>query len=81
MGISDITVLLNAFYATTGLVTFHGDDLLWGFGSTPTDYDRGELVRTLMAVARHYRGPTASAGRSAPDGARGWPSAATSAVC
>ena len=49
MGMSDITVLLNAIHATTGLVTFHGDDVLWGFGRTPTDYDRGELVRTLLA--------------------------------
>ena len=48
MGISDITVLLNAFYAATGLVTFHGNDLLWGFGRHPTDYDRDAFVRTLM---------------------------------
>lgn len=31
-GTSDITVLLNAMYAHTGLVTYHGIDYLWGFG-------------------------------------------------
>jgi len=48
MGISDITVLLNAFYAATELVTFHGNDLLWGLGRHPADYDRNALVRTLV---------------------------------
>jgi muramoyltetrapeptide carboxypeptidase len=48
MGISDITVLLNAIHATTRLVTFHGNDLMWGFGRNPTDYDRSAFVRTLM---------------------------------
>jgi muramoyltetrapeptide carboxypeptidase len=47
-GISDITVLLNAIYTKTGLVTFHGNDLLWGFGRNPTPYDRSEFVRQLM---------------------------------
>jgi len=48
MGISDITVLLNAIYSKTGLVTFHGNDLLWGFGRNPTDYDRSAFSRSLM---------------------------------
>ena len=48
MGISDITVLLNAIHAATGLVTFHGNDLLWGLGRHPADYDRNALVRTLV---------------------------------
>ena len=48
MGISDITVLLNAIHAATGLVTFHGNDLLWGFGRNPTGYDRRAFVRSLM---------------------------------
>ena len=47
MGLSDITVLLNAIYAATGLVTFHGNDLLWGFGRNPTDYDRNAILQTL----------------------------------
>jgi muramoyltetrapeptide carboxypeptidase len=48
LGISDITVLLNAIHAQTGLVTFHGNDLLWGFGREPAEYDLREFVRTLM---------------------------------
>lgn len=48
LGISDITVLLNALYARVGLVTFHGNDVMWGFGRTPTQYDRQEFVARLM---------------------------------
>lgn len=40
MGLSDITVLLNAIYQKTGLVTFHGGDLLWSFGNDLPDYER-----------------------------------------
>ncbi|MBG0785596.1 MAG: LD-carboxypeptidase [Anaerolineaceae bacterium] len=48
MGISDITVLLNAVWKQTGLVTFHGNDLLWGFGDNPTQYDKTEFTRVLV---------------------------------
>ena len=48
LGISDITVLLNAIYHKTGLVTFHGNDVLWGFGQTMTEYDRAEFERILI---------------------------------
>jgi len=48
LGISDITVLLNAIYAKTGLVTFHGNDVMWGFGRDPTPYDVQEFVSRLM---------------------------------
>ncbi len=48
LGISDITVLLNAIHARTGLVTFHGNDLLWGFGRDPAPYDREEFMACLM---------------------------------
>jgi muramoyltetrapeptide carboxypeptidase len=48
LGISDITVLLNAIHHKTGLVTFHGDDVMWGFGRHPTDYDRQEFIARLM---------------------------------
>jgi muramoyltetrapeptide carboxypeptidase len=48
LGISDITVLLNAIHHKTGLVTFHGNDLLWGFGRNPTLYDRQEFIAGLM---------------------------------
>ncbi len=48
LGISDITVLLNAIHRKTGLVTFHGDDVMWGFGRRPADYDRQEFIARLM---------------------------------
>jgi muramoyltetrapeptide carboxypeptidase len=48
LGISDITVLLNAIYAKTGLVTFHGNDVMWGFGRYPTDYDQQEFLDRLV---------------------------------
>ncbi len=48
LGISDITVLLNAIHHKTGLVTFHGNDVLWGFGRDPTDYDRQEFLACLV---------------------------------
>ena len=48
LGISDITVLLNAITRRTGLITFHGNDVLWGFGRTPTPYDRDEFVARLV---------------------------------
>lgn len=48
LGLSDITVLINAIYAKTGLVTFHGNDILWGFGNDLADYERDEFVRVLM---------------------------------
>ncbi len=48
LGISDITVLLNAIYQKTGLVTFHGNDILWGFGRHTTAYDIAEFDRVLI---------------------------------
>ncbi len=48
LGISDITVLLNAIYQKTGLVTFHGNDVMWGFGAEHTDYDEQEFVDRLV---------------------------------
>ncbi len=45
LGISDITVLLNAIYKETGLITFHGNDVMWGFG---TDYDKQEFKDRLI---------------------------------
>ena len=49
MGLSDITVLLNAIHQQTGLVTFHGNDILWGFGNNLDEYERAEFQRTLVA--------------------------------
>lgn len=48
LGISDITVLLNAIHARTGLVTFHGDDVMWGFGRDPSPYTVREFVGRLV---------------------------------
>lgn len=44
LGISDITVLLNAIYAETGLITFHGNDVMWGFGRELKPYDKQEFI-------------------------------------
>lgn len=48
LGISDITVLLNAITHTTDLITFHGNDVMWGFGRQPTLYDVDEFKRCLV---------------------------------
>jgi muramoyltetrapeptide carboxypeptidase len=48
LGISDITVLLNAIYAKTGLITFHGNDVAWGFGSELMSYDKQEFIQRLF---------------------------------
>ena len=49
LGISDISVLLNAINRKTGLVTFHGTDLLWGFGNNLQAYERDAFLHTLVA--------------------------------
>ena len=48
LGISDITVLLNAINTKTSLITFHGNDVKYGFGRNPTEYDKTEFIRVLM---------------------------------
>lgn len=48
MGLSDITVLLNAIYHQTGLITFHGADMIWGFGRNATAYDEQEFRAILL---------------------------------
>ncbi len=47
-GISDITVLLNTIHGQTGLVTFHGNDIMFGFGRNPTEYDVNEFTGRVM---------------------------------
>lgn len=47
-GISDATVLLNGIYAKTNLVTFHGNDVIWGFGRDQARYELDETKRILM---------------------------------
>lgn len=48
LGMSDITVLLNAIHHKTGVVTFHGNDVMWGFGRNHTSYDRQEFIERLI---------------------------------
>jgi muramoyltetrapeptide carboxypeptidase len=48
LGISDITALLNGIYTKTGMITFHGNDVMWGFGRDYTDYDRTEFLDRLV---------------------------------
>lgn len=46
-GISDITVLLNAIHSRTGMPTFHGSDVMWGFGK-PAQYETDSFISVLM---------------------------------
>ncbi len=48
LGISDITVLLNAIHHKAGLITFHGNDVMWGFGRNPTLYDEQEFITRFI---------------------------------
>lgn len=48
LGLSDISVLLNTIYQQTGLVTFYGNTLIWGFGRMPTAYDKQEFMARLV---------------------------------
>ncbi len=47
-GISDGTTLLNAIFAKTGLVTYHGPDLLWMFGRKITAPYRQNFLETFF---------------------------------
>ena len=47
-GISDGTTLLNAIFSRTGLVTYHGPDLLWTFGRKITEPYRQNFIRTFF---------------------------------
>ncbi len=38
LGMSDITILLNAIHVKTGLVTFHGPSTAWGINCSPWGY-------------------------------------------
>lgn len=58
LGISDISVLLNAIHVKTGLVTFHGPYVLFGICEM-TDYNREYFRKALMqsdpiGVVREY---------------------------
>ncbi|MFX1470803.1 MAG: LD-carboxypeptidase [Promethearchaeota archaeon] len=47
-GISDGTTLLNAIFSKTGLVTYHGPDLLWTFGFEITPSIKDNIVKTFF---------------------------------
>ena len=48
MGFSDITILLNAIFAKTGVVTFHGHTAIFYLGLNPTSYDRQAILDRLV---------------------------------
>lgn len=47
-GISDGTTLLNAIFAKTGLITYHGPDLLWTFGNEISSLFQENFIKTLF---------------------------------
>jgi muramoyltetrapeptide carboxypeptidase len=47
-GISDGTTLLNAVYAKTGMVTYHGPDLIWTFGLDMTPKIQENIISTFF---------------------------------
>ena len=54
-GSSDITVLLNAMYARTNLISYHGLDLMWGLGKNATEYTINNLKNLLFSNSLTYQ--------------------------
>ncbi|MBF0464483.1 MAG: LD-carboxypeptidase [Nitrospirae bacterium] len=48
MGLSDVTVFLNAIYTKTSLIPFHGGDVRYHYGKNPTEYDKTEFTDRLI---------------------------------
>ncbi|MEC9489253.1 MAG: LD-carboxypeptidase [Halanaerobium sp.] len=48
LGISDISVLLNAIYQKAGLITYHGNDVIWGFGKSPAEYEKSVFINRFV---------------------------------
>jgi muramoyltetrapeptide carboxypeptidase len=54
MGFSDISILINAIYAKTGILTFHGPNIAYGFDLSHIkrpglgEYTRSYLLQTLF---------------------------------
>lgn len=48
LGLSDITTILNAVYKKTGLITYHGNDFLFGFGGNFSEYDMNDFEDTFV---------------------------------
>lgn len=49
LGFSDISTLHFGIFSQTGLVTFHGNMVMYYFGMEPQDYDRQEFLDRLVA--------------------------------
>ncbi len=47
-GISDGTTLLNAIHARTGLVTYHGPDVIWAFGQKMSPQVERNIMSTFF---------------------------------
>jgi len=58
MGLSDITTILNAIYTKTGLITYHTNDYLFGFGGDFTEYDMEDFNNALVLGNRTEIKPT-----------------------
>lgn len=58
MGLSDITTILNAIYIKTGLITYHTNDYLFGFGGDFTGYDMEDFDNTFVLGNRTEIKPT-----------------------
>jgi muramoyltetrapeptide carboxypeptidase len=48
IGMSDNSLLLNAIHQKTGLITFHGNELIWGYGKNAGEYDKAEFMERLV---------------------------------
>ncbi len=51
-GLSDITVFLNAIHKKTDLITFHGNEVKYGFGREYYEYNEKEFVNRLVKGKR-----------------------------
>lgn len=58
MGLSDITTILNAIYTKTGLITYHTNDYLFGFGGDFTEYDMEDFNNAFVLGNRTEIKPT-----------------------
>lgn len=58
LGLSDITTILNAIYKKTGLITYHGNDFLFGFGGDFSEYDMNDFEDTFVKGNRKEIIPT-----------------------
>ena len=50
LGFSDISTLHLGIYSQTGMVTFHGNMVMYYFGMEPQPYDRQEFLSRLVSA-------------------------------